>query len=132
MVPEPLGFDERVRKPGNAWLAENPGAERPRDLWSPFRAVLAEGFANRCGYTALHEPVGTVDHFASTRERPALAYEWSNYRFASQWINSSKKAGGMLDPHVVGEALVRRSCCRRSSSDDRRGPPSTASSQSEP
>ncbi len=102
-VPEPAGFHERVRLPGSAWIAENPGAPRPRDLWSPFRAVLAEGFAHRCGYTAMFEPVGTVDHFRSYRSDPALAYEWSNYRYASQWINSSKRAREVLDPYEVGE-----------------------------
>jgi hypothetical protein len=47
---------------------------------------------------------GTVDHFLSYREKPALAYEWSNYRYASAWIDSSKKAGEMLDPYLVREA----------------------------
>lgn len=102
-VPEPSGFDERARRPGNAWLAENPGAERPRDYWSPFRAVLAEGFAERCGYTAMHEPSGTVDHFRSYKTNPELAYEWSNYRYAAQWINSAKKKGEVLDPYEVGD-----------------------------
>jgi hypothetical protein len=103
IVPEPPEFAERARKPGNAWLAANPGAARPRDYWSPFRAALAEGFAQRCGYTAMFEPVGTVDHFVSYREDPTRAYEWPNYRFASQWINSSKRDGEMLDPYLVGE-----------------------------
>lgn len=102
-VPEPADFDARARQPGNAWLAENPGAERPRDYWSPFRSALADGFANRCGYTAMIDMGGTVDHFRSYRDAPALAYEWSNYRYASQWINSSKRAAEVLDPHDVGE-----------------------------
>jgi hypothetical protein len=102
-VAEPPDFAERARRPGMAWLAAHPDERRPRDYWSPFRAALAEGFGHRCGYTALHEPVGTVDHFASIRERPDLAYEWSNYRFASQWINSSKRDGEMLDPYVAGD-----------------------------
>jgi hypothetical protein len=102
-VPEPTGFHERAHLPGLGWLAKNPGARRPHDFWSPFRAELAEGFANRCGYTAMFEPVGTVDHFRSYKSHPAQAYEWSNYRYASQWINSSKRAGEVLDPHEVGE-----------------------------
>lgn len=102
-VPEPSAFDERVRRPGNAWLAENPGVKRPRDYWSPFRAVLAEGFANRCGYTAMHDLAGTVDHHRSYRTNPDLAYEWSNYRYAAAWINSAKKASEVLDPYEVGE-----------------------------
>jgi hypothetical protein len=102
-VPEPSGFDERARRPGNAWLAENPHAPRPRDFWSPFRAVLAEGFANRCGFTAMHDLAGTVDHLRSYRTHPALAYEWSNYRYVAAWINSAKKTAEVLDPYVVGD-----------------------------
>lgn len=102
-VPEPAGFDERARRPGNAWLAANPGAARPRDLWSPFRAVLEEGFANRCGYTAMHHAVGTIDHLRSYKTNPELTYEWSNFRYAAAWINSAKKTSEVLDPYEVGE-----------------------------
>ena len=102
-VTEPPGFDERARRPGNAWLAENQGAERPRDYWSPFRIALAEGFANRCGYTAMYEGVGTIDHFRSYKADRSLAYEWANYRYAAAWINSAKKANDVLDPYEVGE-----------------------------
>ena len=102
-VAEPCGFDERARRPGNAWLAKNEGVARPRDYWSPFRAVLADGFADRCGYTAMFEPVGTVDHFRSYRTNPELAYEWANYRYVAAWINSAKKTSEVLDPYEVGE-----------------------------
>jgi hypothetical protein len=102
-VPEPLDFNARVRRPGQEWLSRNPHAERPRDLWSPFRARLMEGFKNRCGYTAMWDLNGTVDHFRSIKRDRSLAYEWSNYRYASQWLNSSKRAVEVLDPHEVGE-----------------------------
>ena len=102
-VPEPAGFDEGARKPGQHWLLENPNAERLRDLWSPFRGALAAGFSKRCGYTAMLELAGTVDHFESVKQRPDLAYEWSNYRFAAQWINSAKRTKIVLDPYLVGE-----------------------------
>ncbi len=102
-IPEPTNFDEDVRQPGQKWLAANPGAKRPRDFWSKFRAELADGFSNLCGYTAMHEPVGTVDHFKSYKSNPGQAYEWSNYRFAAQWINSSKQTKEVLDPHDVGD-----------------------------
>jgi len=51
----------------------------------------------------MFEPVGTVDHFLSCREHRDLAYEWNNYRFASQWINSSKQSADdqVLDPFNV-------------------------------
>jgi hypothetical protein len=102
-VPEPPDFDERVRRPGNAWLAANAGAMRPRDLWSPFRPVLAEGFAHRCGYTAMLDLAGTVDHHRSYLKHPELTYAWSNYRYVAAWINSAKKTAEVLDPYEVGE-----------------------------
>lgn len=100
-VAQPGPFEE-ARKEGLAWLERNRDAARPKDYWSPFKPVLADGFRMRCGYSAMYEPVGTVDHFVSVDEDRSLAYEWSNYRFASAWINSSKKnAVGLLDPHEV-------------------------------
>lgn len=103
-VPEPADFDERARRPGEAWRARTTEAPRLRDYWSPFRTALAEGFANRCGYTAMLLPNGgTVDHFRSYRTYPQLAYEWSNYRYAAAWINSAKKTADVLDPYEVGD-----------------------------
>ena len=102
-VAEPSHFDAQARQPGRKWLQENPHSERPRDLWSPFRPELAEGFKNRCGYSAMMDMNGTVDHFRSLKHYRDLAYEWSNYRYAAQWLNSSKRAGEVLDPYEVGE-----------------------------
>lgn len=104
-VPEPAAFDAEARQPGQAWLEEHPDAARPKDFWSPFKPQLADGFRKLCGYSAMYEPVGTVDHFVSVKadEDKQLAYEWSNYRFASAWINSSKKNADVLDPFVVGD-----------------------------
>jgi hypothetical protein len=102
---EPPDFDRRVRQPGQAWLAkylnENgklPKGKRPLDRWTRFKSRLAAGFHNRCGYSAMYEPVGTVDHYLSCNNHPRLAYEWQNYRYASGWINSSK---GTLDDLVL-------------------------------
>ena len=89
--PEPAEFDEQTRKPGQQWLENHPSAKRPRDYWSRFKPELAHGFRQLCAYTAIHEPVGTVDHFISIDSDRSLAYEWNNYRFASGWINSSKQ-----------------------------------------
>lgn len=104
-VSEPVEFDERVRKPGRAWLAENPPPKRPRDLWSPFRHVLARGFNHRCGYTAMYDPIGSVDHHVSVKARRDLTYEWDNYRFCQEWLNKSKRNEdqAVLDPYEVGE-----------------------------
>lgn len=102
-VPKPAAFTEAETR-GGKWLLENPDASRPRDLWSPFKHHLADGFRNLCAYSALYEPVGTVDHFVSFDEDRARAYDWTNYRFASGWLNSSKKnlaSAEILDPFEV-------------------------------
>lgn len=101
-VPEPMEFDSRARQPGLRWLAQHPGKKPIPDKWSQFKPRLADGFRQLCGYTAMFEPVGTVDHFVSVKADRALAYEWSNYRFASAWVNSSKQdAENVLDPFEV-------------------------------
>jgi len=105
-VPKPRGFDSRARKPGRAWLKSHPKAKRPKDLWSPFLPDLSAGFAQLCGYAAMLDPTGgTVDHYLSFKNRPDLAYEWSNYRFASQALNASKSTAddAVLDPFEVGD-----------------------------
>jgi hypothetical protein len=102
--PEPPGFDQKGRRCGNAWLAKNPDPKkRLRDYWSPFKSHLADGFSNLCGYSAMYEPVGTVDHYLCCENHRHLAYEWSNYRYASGWINSSKSTldEQVLDPFQV-------------------------------
>ncbi len=45
-----------------------------------------------------------MDHFLSWKNRPDLAYEWSNYRFASSPMNASKQNAddAVLDPYEVG------------------------------
>jgi hypothetical protein len=95
---EPENFDIKVRQPGNNWLVKNTDKKRPRDYWSNFKPDLADGFGNICGYSTMYEPVGTVDHFLSCEKHRHLAYEWSNYCFASGWINSSK---GTLDNQIL-------------------------------
>lgn len=103
-VREPAEFDRQARVPGNAWLAANPDKKRPKDYWTPFKGDLGLGFRNLCAYSAMYEPVGTVDHFISYNEDRSRAYEWENYRYCAAWINSSKlnePAGNLLDPHEI-------------------------------
>jgi len=107
---EPDGFDTDARRPGLAWLESHPDATRPKDYWSAFKGELATGFGNLCAYSAMYEPVGTVDHFVSCHEDRSLAYEWDNYRYASGWINSSKRnlpSSQMLDPFDVEDGWFR-------------------------
>jgi hypothetical protein len=103
-VPEPQEFKQKAQEPGERWLAQHPDANRPKDYWSPFKSRLADGFGHLCGYSAMYEPVGTVDHFVSFNEAPDLAYRWSNYRYSSGWINSSKSklsSDQIFDPYEV-------------------------------
>ena len=103
-VSEPAEFHERARVPGTAWLERNPYDKRPRDYWTPFKGALAHGFRSLCAYSAMYEPVGTVDHFVSCHEDQSKAYEWGNYRYCAGWINSSKgntPAAELLDPFKI-------------------------------
>ncbi len=103
-VREPSSFHGTARKPGNAWLKANPAAKRPKDLWSRHLPVLDQGFRSLCGYAAMLDPTGgTVDHYLSFKNHPKLAYEWSNYRFASHSLNASKRTAdaSVLDPFEV-------------------------------
>ena len=97
LSPEPDDFDRNVRQPGNAWLATH-SSGRPLDYWRHCKWKLADGFQNLCAYSAMYLPVGTVDHYFSTNTQRHLAYEWSNYRYAADWINSSKQNKVVLDP----------------------------------
>lgn len=102
-VARPSGYAS-IKTGGDNWLRANPTAKRPKDLWSPFLPELAEGFAHLCGYAAMLDPTGgTVDHYLSWKNRPDLAYEWSNFRFVSYILNSSKKTADatVLDPYLV-------------------------------
>lgn len=103
-VPQPAEFDIRARQPGTQWLADNPSG-RPRDLWSQFLPELRAGFGNRCGYRAMWDLDGTVDHYLSCGNHRNLAYEWSNYRYISGSVNSSKKKLDdlVLDPFEVAD-----------------------------
>ena len=101
--PEPASFDRRCRRPGADWLAANPNARRPKDFWTPFKEDLAAGSGHLCVYAAMHDPIGTVDHFLSWNRHPALTYQWTNYRFASELINKVKATADdtVLDPYHV-------------------------------
>ncbi|MFZ4554980.1 MAG: hypothetical protein ACOYN8_01190 [Pseudanabaena sp.] len=90
-VPEPPDFEREVRQKGEDWLAKHPDNKRLTNLWSPFKKYLADGFLNLCGYSAMFEPIGTVDHYISCDSDRTKAYDWNNYRFASGWLNSSKQ-----------------------------------------
>jgi hypothetical protein len=105
---EPILFDENCRQPGAAWLENNPGKD-PHAVshwWSQFRPDLARHFSHRCGWLGTTiVPAGDVDHWLSCGNRSCgpspnrhLAFEWSNFRYAAQRINSRK---GTLDDQIL-------------------------------
>ncbi|MCK6592787.1 MAG: hypothetical protein L6Q76_34970 [Polyangiaceae bacterium] len=105
-VPEPLSFDDDVRKPGSRWLDEHPNAKQFYPYWSKHLSDLRDGFQSLCGYSAMHIEDGTVDHYRSSKNRPDLAYEWNNYRFASERMNKVKGTEDeqILDPFEVEDS----------------------------
>lgn len=110
-VPAPDGWETEGLAAGRAWLdktTHNPGKDRPRDLWSPYRDHLAAGFHELCGYTLMRDPTGTVDHFipwSQLRGTPDAwrAYDWDNFRYSVAWFNSSRR-GPVPDPYLVDES----------------------------
>jgi len=102
-VPEPEGFEREVRQRGKEWLEAHPDTRRLKPLWLPFRPHLATGFSDLCAYSAMKDLVGCVDHYLSSKNHRHLAYEWSNYRYSSEWINKSKQNADdeVLDPYEV-------------------------------
>ena len=104
-TPEPAGFQDQARRPGQEWLAKHPEAPHPKDYWSQFRPQLAEAFRHLCAYSAMYLADGTIDHYRSCKNYPARIYEWGNYRYASGNINSRKRSldEQILDPFEVGD-----------------------------
>lgn len=96
----PKGF-ARVRQRGCGWLSRNPTGDPP-SYWREALPELRKAFTERCGYSAMHDLVGTVDHFVPRARDRSLAYDWTNLRYASHWINASKgDQEGIIDPFEV-------------------------------
>lgn len=100
---EPGTFDTACRQPGNTWLANNTTGDPPSRFWRPFVMDLCRGFNNRCGYSAMWDLNGTIDHYLSQDNHRHLAFEWTNFRYLAGWLNSSKQAldRQVLDPFKV-------------------------------
>ena len=98
-VPKPADFAAKAEKPGAVWLESHPEAKRPKDYWSPFKPHLAEGFRGLCAYSAMYEPVGTVDHFVSWDEDRSRTYcGGSTSATMSEWCDSGVNGTGCLRP----------------------------------
>ena len=112
--PAPDNYDEQCREPGHAWIkGKGPNWRRMRDskgrklrppsYWTNFLPHLQDAFLSLCAYSCIYEPRGTVDHFVSI-ERGGDPYDWANFRFAQQWLNSAKQdfdLDARLDPFEV-------------------------------
>jgi hypothetical protein len=96
--PEPDDFDEKVRKPGLAFLSKVPNPKtkdwKNRDYWRRSLRDLYDACNNICAYSAqwISRPEGspTVDHFLPKSAKPELAYEWHNFRLACLTLNNKK------------------------------------------
>lgn len=109
--PEPVDFDARVRKPGQRWCrARGPEGEF-NPYWLECRDALQEAFADRCAYLGCWISSGEVDHFWPKKQRPDLAYEWSNLRWCDGRVNRLKGDRIFLDPFEIGADWVRLDPC---------------------
>lgn len=95
---EPATFNLRCRQPGNRWLAANPASRKFPGYWRQFQPDVEDGFSRRCGWWAVRITDGPVEHYLSRENHRNLAYEWTNYRYSSGSVNSSK---GKLDDAVL-------------------------------
>lgn len=127
LQPEPVSFDARVRVPGNAFLASRPAPTekewRKHSHWQRIKDELYMAYNGICAYTCEYIPRtvtnSSVDHFWPKSTHPNLAYEWSNYRLASQKANNNKgNSVGLVDPFEAGSGwfvLDLPSCLIRAS-----------------
>lgn len=103
--PEPPDFDRNVRQPGLRYLESNPNPDfkRRRRYWSKAKSDLYHTYDGICAYSCFYlVDNGSVDHFLPKSRRPDLAYEWDNYRLASQRMNSNKGDSiDVIDPFHV-------------------------------
>lgn len=106
--PRPWGWQTHALKAGRSWLARpgNRNRQRPHDYWSRYRAALAAGFNELCGYTVMWEPNGTVDHYipwATVRNtrQAHQAYQWTNLRYSVNWFNRDRGTTDVPDPFTV-------------------------------
>lgn len=132
-APEPVGFHERVRKPGLRAIAELVGEDpvpprrgpkrkavaAHRDdiapehfpaLWQGVLPDMLAAYGRVCAYLGLYIEHATgnpsVDHIVAKSKRWDLVYEWSNYRLAAARINSRKNNFEvLLDPFNIPDGL---------------------------
>ncbi|WP_294114433.1 hypothetical protein [uncultured Fibrobacter sp.] len=112
-MPEPPDFDEKVRKPGNKWLADpinaNVNPSKYKNFWTRCLPDLAEAYGHMCAYLAIYfDPAfgaDSVDHFIPKSDPikgKSLTYEWSNYRLSCLGENRKKNVSiSPIDPFTM-------------------------------
>lgn len=108
-IPEPADFDAECRQKGVSWWVsrrlhgDTPNTAQFPNYWAKYEGDLASAFHQRCGWWAMWIAEGAVEHFLSKKNRPDLAYEWSNYRYIAGSVNGSKGTHDdkVLDPFEV-------------------------------
>lgn len=106
MMPVPSDFDNKVRRFGQAFLSSNPKPTSSqwhrKDYWRYALMDLRTAYHETCAYCAQWIPYSTgahtVDHFIPKSQQSTLAYEWSNFRYASSRFNGRKGTQEILDP----------------------------------
>ena len=102
-IRKPRNFTRDCETPGKAWERAHPGSNKFPTLWRKYQPQLAEGFNDRCGWWAMRIADGAVDHYLSKEFHRDRAYDWSNYRYISPSVNSSKRNqdDNVLDPFQI-------------------------------
>lgn len=116
---EPASFDDGIRQPGSLALREiagdpsvpqrtGPKRKHLPQLWTHALPAMRLLYRRTCAYLALHIHRGTgrdtVDHFIACATDRSLAYEWSNFRYASLDANRLKGTRPFLDPFKVEDS----------------------------
>ena len=110
IAQEPSDFDGKVRKRGLAWLRSHniqqhsvaPRGLHIPDYWLECKSALRQAAGYICSYYAIYIFGGEVDHFVPKSLDCDLAYEWTNYRFASSEANKAKgSATDVMDPAKI-------------------------------
>jgi|SRR5579885_493878 hypothetical protein len=108
MQPEPPHFFETVRKKGEEFLLQNPGAKgkKLKPFWKKIIPDLHTSYSGICAYTCHWIPNDTgsvtVEHFKPKEVYPQYAYCWDNYRLVCGTLNGRKGTfEDVLDPFTL-------------------------------
>ncbi|MBI4323878.1 MAG: hypothetical protein HY674_01300 [Chloroflexi bacterium] len=112
--PEPVEFEQAVRRPGLAWLRKHkinlrqppPDASMLPPHWRKIQKPLWDAYGGICSYLCLYFewPLGasSVDHFVAKSRDAGAAYEWLNYRLSCLGMNRNKnRFDNILDPFEI-------------------------------